>query len=90
MDRFLVDSEAYIFEPIHLMFAEHGVTVKAEDKLPLIGTSENSHIYGIGKLNGFAVYNERDKARTYAIYEEITKAKLPALPVVYDFITLCK
>ena len=90
MDGVLVDSEAYIFEAAQLMFAEHGVTVKPEDALPFVGTGENRYISGIGERNGFMVDIERDKARTYAIYEEITRGKLKALPGVHTFIENCK
>lgn len=90
MDGVLVDSEKYIFEAVKLMFAEHGVSVKPEDALPFVGTGENRYISGIGELNSFAVDIEHDKARTYAIYEQITKAKLQALPGVRAFIDHCK
>lgn len=90
MDGVLVDSEEYIFEAARLMFAEHDVTIKPEDALPFIGTGENRYISGIGEQNGFAVDIERDKARTYTIYEEITRGKLKALPGVHSFINQCK
>lgn len=89
MDGVLVDSEEFIFEATKMMFAGHGITVKKEDALPFVGTGENSYIRGIGKINGFSVDIERDKTRTYQIYEQITKAKLKALPGVSDFITHC-
>ncbi len=90
MDGVLVDSEEYIFEAARLMFAEHGVQVKPEDALPFVGTGENSYIAGIGRANGFEVEIERDKARTYQIYEQITKGKLKALPGVETFIAQCR
>ncbi len=90
MDGVLVDSEEYIFEAAKLMFAEHGVNVKPEDALPFVGTGENRYISGIGERNGFLVDIERDKARTYAIYEEITRGNLQALPGVRSFINQCK
>jgi cytidine deaminase len=90
MDGVLVDSEEYIFEAARLMFAEHGVSVKPEDALPFVGTGENRYISGIGERNGFVVDIERDKARTYQIYGEITPGKLNALPGVHTFIEQCK
>lgn len=90
MDGVLVDSEEYIFEAAKRMFAEHGVSVKPEDALPFIGTGENSYIAGIGRANGFEVDILRDKARTYAIYGEITEGKLHPLPGVHQFIAQCK
>ncbi|NDP20391.1 MAG: HAD family phosphatase [Paludibacter sp.] len=89
MDGVLVDSEEYIFEATKLMFAEHGVTVKKENAMHFVGMGENKYISGIGEQNGFIVDIERDKARTYQIYEKITNGKLNALPGVIDFINLC-
>lgn len=89
MDGVLVDSEEFIFEATKMMFAEHGITVKKEDALPFVGTGENNYIAGIGLSNGFRVDIERDKARTYYLYEQITNAKLKALPGVSAFISNC-
>jgi beta-phosphoglucomutase-like phosphatase (HAD superfamily) len=90
MDGVLVDSEEYIFEAAKLMFAEHGVKVQPQDALPFVGTGENSYISGIGRANGFEVHIERDKARTYQIYGEITRGKLSSLPGTKSFIRQCK
>lgn len=90
MDGVLVDSEEYIFEATKMMFAEHGIVVKREDTFPFVGTGENNYISGIGKANGFEVEIERDKARTYQIYAEITHGKLQALPGVKAFIQRCR
>lgn len=90
MDGVLVDSEEFIFEAAKMMFAEHGIDVKPADALPFIGTGENSYISGIGRTNGFEVDIDRDKARTYAIYGQITAGKLLPLPGVHHFIQQCK
>lgn len=90
MDGVLVDSEEYIFEATRMMFAEHGIVVKREDAFPFVGTGENNYITGIGKVNGFEVDIERDKARTYQIYAEITHGKLHALPGVKNFVEKCR
>lgn len=90
MDGVLVDSEKYIFEAAKQMFAEYGIAVKPEDALPFVGMGENRYISGIGQQNGFTVDIEPDKARTYAIYKEITRGKLNALPGVHSFINQCK
>jgi HAD superfamily hydrolase (TIGR01509 family) len=90
MDGVLVDSEEYIFEAARLMFAEHGVQVKPEDALPFVGTGENSYIGGIGSANGFEVEIVRDKARTYQLYDEITRGKLKSLPGTESFIRQCR
>ncbi len=90
MDGVLVDSEEYIFEAARLMFAEHGVSVEPKDALPFVGMGENKYLGGIGEKNGFSVDIERDKARTYQIYEEITRGKLKPLPGVSKFIKQCE
>lgn len=90
MDGVLVDSEEFIFEAARMMFAEHGVNVKPVDALPFVGTGENSYISGIGRVNGFEVQIERDKARTYQIYDEISRGKLHSLPGTEDFISSCR
>ncbi len=90
MDGVLVDSEEYIFEAARFMFAEHGVKVQPDDALPFVGTGENSYISGIGRANGFEVEIDRDKARTYQIYGEITHGKLKPLPGTASFIQQCK
>ena len=90
MDGVLVDSEEYIFDAARLMFAEHGVQVKPEDALPFVGTGENSYIGGIGSANGFEVEIVRDKARTYQLYDEITRGKLKSLPGTESFIRQCR
>ena len=90
MDGVLVDSEEFIFEAARMMFAEHGVQVKPEDALPFVGTVENSYISGIGRANGFEVEIERDKARTYQLYCEITQGKLKSLPGTDTFLRQCR
>ncbi|GAT64024.1 HAD family hydrolase [Paludibacter jiangxiensis] len=90
MDGVLVDSEEYIFAAARMMFAEHDVQVKPEDALPFVGTGENSYIAGIGRANGFEVEIERDKARTYQLYGEITHGKLKSLPGTATFIQQCR
>ena len=89
MDGVLVDSEEYIFEATKLMLAEHGITAKKEDASHFVGMGENKYITGIAKMNGFDVDIERDKARTYQIYEEISRGKLYALPGALKFIEAC-
>lgn len=89
MDGVLVDSEEYIFEATKLMLAEHGIVAKKEDALHFVGMGENKYIAGIAHINGFEVDIERDKARTYQIYEQISRGKLFALPGAIAFIKEC-
>ena len=72
------------------MFAEHGIVVKIEDAQQFVGTGEDSSISGIGRANGFEVDIERDKARTYEIYEQITMGKLKPLPGTIQFVKDCQ
>jgi len=90
MDGVLVDSEPLICEAAILMFSEHGITVNPEDFLPFVGSGEDRYLGGVAEEYGFAFDIERDKTRTYAIYEEITHGKLHPLPGVHKFIKICQ
>jgi HAD superfamily hydrolase (TIGR01509 family) len=88
MDGVLTDSEWFIAEAGRLMFAEtHGVSVTHQDFLPFVGLGENRFLGGVAdkfNISGFDI--ERDKARTYAIYVDIVKGKLQALPGATEFV----
>ncbi len=90
MDGVLLDSEPYICKAASMMFAEHGVTVEAEDFLPFVGAGENRYIGGVAEKHGFAVDIVRDKKRTYDIYLEIIKGQLHSLPGVGEFLDKCR
>lgn len=90
MDGVLVDSEEYICQAAIIMFNEHGIKAKPEDFLPFIGTGENRYIGGVAEKYNFPIDIDRDKARTYAIYEEISKDNLSPLPGIHDFIKRCR
>lgn len=90
MDGVLVDSEPFICRAACMMFAELGLSVKAEDFTPFIGTGENRFIGGVAEKYGFPVEIEKVKKRTYDIYLEIIKGALKPLPGVHEFIHLCR
>lgn len=90
MDGVLVDSEEYICRAAIMMFKEHGIIVRPEDFLPFVGAGENRYIGGVAEKYNFPIDIERDKARTYSIYEEISKDNLKALSGVHDFIKKCR
>ncbi len=90
MDGVLVDSERYICQAAIRMFAEIGVNVKEEDFIPFVGAGENRYVGGVAEKYGIKENVETLKARTYAIYEQITKGKLEPLAGVHDFIKKCK
>ncbi len=90
MDGVLVDSEEFICEAAMAMFKEKGVTVQPDDFLPFVGTGENRYIGGVAaKYNVEGDINTM-KARTYAIYESITRGKLQPLEGVVELIAECK
>jgi HAD superfamily hydrolase (TIGR01509 family) len=90
MDGVMVDSEPFIKEAARRMFAEKGVAVRVEDFDPFVGTGENRFISGVAEKYGVPLDVERDKARTYAIYLELIRGRLKALPGVFDFIAECR
>jgi HAD superfamily hydrolase (TIGR01509 family) len=90
MDGVLVDSEIFICKAAIMMFKEMGVEVKPDDFLPFVGTGENRYIGGVADKYGVKDDLMQMKARTYKIYETITRGNLEPLPGVSSFITKCK
>jgi beta-phosphoglucomutase len=90
MDGVLVDSEEFICKAAIEMFREKGLNVKAEDFIPFVGTGENRYIGGVAERYNFTLVINRDKKRTYEIYERIVRNNLKPLPGVLDFIARCK
>jgi HAD superfamily hydrolase (TIGR01509 family) len=88
MDGVLTDSEWFIAEAGRLMFAEtHRVPVKHEDFAEFVGMGENRYLGGVAEKYGVKGFDiERDKARTYAIYGELVKGKLKAMPGATAFV----
>jgi HAD superfamily hydrolase (TIGR01509 family) len=74
------------------MFLEnHHTQVTHEDFLPFVGMGENRFLGGVAeKYNIRDFETERDKKRTYAIYVEIIKGKLAAMPGAADFVRGCR
>ncbi len=90
MDGVLVDSEEYICQAGIEMFREKGLLVSSDDFKPFIGMGENRYLGGVAEKYGFPFDVEKDKARTYEIYDELVSGKLTALPGVFDFIGKCR
>jgi beta-phosphoglucomutase len=90
MDGVLVDSEPFIQTAMVRLFAEKGVRVEPEEFHPYIGTGEAGFIDGVGRQRGVPVDVERDKARAYAIYLDLIRGQLRALPGVGTFIDTCR
>jgi len=90
MDGVLVDSEPFICRAAMIMFGEHGIGVKESDFLPFVGMGENRYIGGVAEKYRFPLDIERDKARTYQIYAQITSGQLRPLPGTPEFIGICR
>src|SRR3954452_10783938 len=90
MDGVLVRSEPILAEASIRMFAEKGYTVGRDEFRPFIGTGEDRFIGGVAEARGIPLEPARDKARTYAIYLDLIKGHLTALPGVRDFVARCR
>jgi beta-phosphoglucomutase len=90
MDGVLVDSEEFICRAAILMFMENGLMVNEKDFIPFIGMGENRYLGGVAEKYDFPFDVNRDKKRTYEIYQEITRGKLKPLPGVLKFINKCR
>ncbi len=90
MDGVLLDSEEYITRAGVAMFYEKGFTVKESDFKAFTGMGENRFLGGVAEKYDIPFDVETDKARTYAIYEQITKGRLKPLRGVQEFIARCR
>ena len=90
MDGVLVLSEPWLAKAAIRMFAEKGVTVRHEEFRPFIGMGEDRFIGGVAEARGIPLDPAKDKARTYAIYLELIKGNLHALPGVVEFVGECR
>jgi beta-phosphoglucomutase len=90
MDGVLLDSEEFICKAAMKMFSEHGLEVKPEDFLPFVGAGENRYLGGVAEKYNFEYDIDAIKARTYEIYEDITRGKLKPLNGVIGFIERCR
>jgi beta-phosphoglucomutase len=90
MDGVLLDSEEYITRAGKMMFEEKGYKVMESDFKPFTGMGENRFLGGVAEKYGIPFNLEKDKARAYAIYEQITRGKLEPLHGVREFIERCR
>jgi len=90
MDGVLVDSEEFTRQAAVLMFKEKGYRVQPEDFIPFAGVSSKQSLGGVAKKYGIPFDFEKDKARTYQIYEQICAGKISALPGVFETMELCR
>ena len=86
MDGVLVDSEEYICRAATEMFREKGLQVSESDFIPFVGAGENRYLGGVAEKYRIELDLQKDKARTYEIYGQITKGRLEPLPGVISFI----
>jgi beta-phosphoglucomutase len=90
MDGVLLDSEEYITRAGMMMFREKGYDVNESDFKPFTGMGENRFLGGVAEKYGIPFDLERDKARAYGIYEQITRGRLKPLKGVIEFINRCR
>jgi HAD superfamily hydrolase (TIGR01509 family) len=90
MDGVLVDSEELTREAAVMMFREKGYKVQPEDFIPFAGVSARQSLGGVARKYGIPFHAEKDKARTYQIYEQICRGRLSALPGVFETLDLCR
>ena len=90
MDGVLVLSEPFIAEAAIRMFAEKGFTVREEEFRPFIGMGEDRFIGGVAERRGIPLEPARDKARTYAIYDELVRGRLRPTPGAREFVRACR
>jgi HAD superfamily hydrolase (TIGR01509 family) len=90
MDGVLVDSEEITRQAAVMMFSEKGHRVQPEDFIPFAGTSAHQSLGGVAEKYGIPLYIEKDKERTYLIYEQICAGKISALPGVFKTMELCR
>ena len=90
MDGVLVMSEPLLAEAAAKMFAEKGYQVRHEEFHSFIGMGEDRYIGGVAEARGIPIDPDRDKARTYALYLDLIKGRLKALPGVVDFVAGCR
>jgi HAD superfamily hydrolase (TIGR01509 family) len=90
MDGVLVLSEPFIADAAIRMFAEKGYQVREEEFRPFIGMGEDRFIGGVAEQRGIALDPARDKARTYEIYAEIVRGRLPIVPGAREFVRACR
>jgi HAD superfamily hydrolase (TIGR01509 family) len=90
MDGVLVRSEPLLAEAARRMFAEKGYTVARDEFRSFIGMGEDRFIGGVAEARGIPLDPARDKARTYAIYLDLIRGHLTALPGVRDYVAACR
>lgn len=89
MDGVLLDSEEYICQAGIEMFKEKGYRATPEDFIAFTGMGENKYLGGVAAKNNIPFDLEKDKARTYEIYAELTHGRLKPLDGVKTFIDKC-
>lgn len=90
MDGVLIDSEEYICRAAIEMFREKGINALPEDFIPFVGMGENRYLGGVAEKYGVKADINHMKARTYAIYEKISRGNMKPLPGGVDFVKRCR
>ena len=91
MDGVLCDSEPFICQAACRMFVDrYHIDVRPEDFVPFVGAGEDRYLGGVAEQHGFTLDLERDKARTYQLYDRMVRGRLGPLPGVHEFIAKCR
>lgn len=90
MDGVLLYSEEFIRDAAIAYFAEQGVKAQPEDFLPYVGAGENKYIGCVAEDYGLKIDISKAKKRTYEIYDEISRGKMPPMAGVLDFVSWCR
>jgi beta-phosphoglucomutase len=84
MDGVLCDSEPFIEAAAAGMLRQrYGLETTHEDFLPFVGAGDDRFISGAAERHGLTVDLAVDKPATYAIYLELVRASLKAVPGVH-------
>ncbi len=90
MDGVLADSEPLICDAALAMFLERGLTVRAEDFSPFVGTGEHRYLGGVAEKYGFPLDLADAKRRLYELYLEMVPIRLKAFPRAQDLVWTCQ
>ncbi len=88
MDGVVCDSEPVIeAATAEMLRRRYGVETAHEDFVPFVGAGDDRYITGAAERHGVTVDLAVDKPATYAIYLELARASLRAVPGVHALLT---
>ncbi len=90
VDGVLVDSEPFTREATIRLFAQKGLTLRAEDLVSYAGMGDVRTLEILAAEHGVRLDLERDRAHFYELYVDLTRGRLRPLPGVFDFLAECR